>query len=132
MNVHNDLAHKDTSDAGSSPENTAKLVTVNRYYARVVARLAQKLDALPDANGTTALDHTLVVWANEFGRGDHSLENVPLVLIGGQGAGAATGGRLVDRGRQPFQRIGCSILHAMGMRVPGFGDAPTCGPIVGL
>lgn len=132
QNIHDELAHKDTSDGGSSPENTAKLVTVNRYYARVVARLAQKLDALPDANGTTALDHTLVVWANEFGRGDHSLENVPLVLIGGQGAGAAAGGRLVDRGRQPFQRIGCSILRTMGIRAAGFGDDPTCGPIVGL
>jgi hypothetical protein len=131
MNVHDELAHKDTSDAGSSPDNTAKLVTVNRYYARVVSRLAQKLDALPEADGTSVLDHTLVVWANEFGRGDHSLSNVPLVLIGGQGAGAPVGGRLVDRGAQPFQRIGCSLLRTMGLSASGFGDAPDCGPLVG-
>jgi hypothetical protein len=131
-NFHDELAHKDTSDDGSTAENTAKVVTVNRFYARIVARLAQKLDALPDANGTTALDHTLIVWGNEFGRGDHSLENVPLVLIGGQSAGAPAGGRLVDRGRQPFQRIGCSLLRTMGIGAAGFGDAPDCGPIVGL
>jgi hypothetical protein len=132
QDFHDEIAHADTSDDGSSPENTAKLVTVNRWYASVVARLASALDALPEADGTTALDHTLIVWANEFGRGDHSLENVPVVLIGGQAAGAPRGGRLVDRGSQPFQRVGCTVLRAMGLASHGFGDAPDCGPIDGI
>lgn len=128
-NVHEVFAHRDTSDAGSSPENTAKLVTINRWYASQVAQLAKRLDQIPEGTGTV-LDHTLIVWANEFARGDHSLENIPIVLVGG--GGGFSGGRLVDAGRQPFQRLGCTILRAMGLPVSGFGDAPDCGPLVGL
>jgi uncharacterized protein DUF1552 len=125
------LAHKDTSDAGSTPENTARLVLVNQYFASCVARIATALDAVGEGNGTM-LDNTLVVWANEFGRGDHSLENVPIALIGGAGGGMPTGGRVIDAGRQPFNRLGCTILNAMGMSVAGFGDIPDCGAFQGL
>jgi hypothetical protein len=132
MNMHDDLAHKDTSDQGSSPDVTAKLVTINRWYASVVARLAGALAATPESDGSTALDHTLIVWGNELARGDHSLTNLPVVLVGGKLADATKRGKLVDVGPQPFQRLGCTILRSMGMPADGFGDTPTCGPILGL
>ncbi len=131
VDFHNEVAHKDTGDAGSTPENTAKVVDVNRYYAGQVLDLVRRLDAIPEGEGTL-LDHTLVVWGNEFGRGDHSLDNVPIVLIGGQAVGAPPGGRVVDVGPQPFQRVGCTLLRAMGIDVAGFGDLPACGPLRGL
>lgn len=128
---HRNCAHHDTSDGGSSAANTARVVLANQYYASCVARLCSKLDAVPEGNGTM-LDNTLVVWANEFGRGDHSLENVPIVFVGGAGGALPTGGRVIDRGRQPFQRLGCTILNAMGIATPGFGDLPDCGVFDGL
>jgi hypothetical protein len=128
MNCHDDVAHLDTSDAGSSAQNTNRVVLMNQYYASCVAKLATALDAVPE-NGGTMLDSTLVVWANELGRGDHSLENVPIVFIGG---GLPRGGRVIDAGRQPFNRLGCTILNVMGVASFGFGDAPTCGPFQGL
>lgn len=128
-NVHAELSHRDTSDEGSSPENTEKLVRVNRWYAKMIARLATQLDAMPEGEGTV-LDNTLIVWANEFGRGDHSMLNVPTLFIGG--AGMPRGPRLVDEGGQPFHRLGVSILRAMGLAAGGFGDMPDCGPIRGL
>ena len=131
-NLHDDVAHRDTSDAGSSPENTARLVRANRWYASQVAYLAKKLDAIPEGDGT-ALDHTLIVWANELGRGDHSLVNVPIVLVGGASpASPSPRGRVVDEGAQTFQRVGCTILRAMGIAADGFGDEPSCGPLRGL
>jgi len=133
VDLHAEAAHRDTSDAGSSPENTAHLVKANRWYASQIARLAAKLDSIPEGDGTTVLDHTLLVWANEFGRGDHSLENVPIALIGGSALpGLSHGGRTIDQGRQPFQRLGCTILRAMGLPARGFGDLPECGPFAGL
>jgi hypothetical protein len=131
MDLHQECAHKDTSDAGSSPENTDRLVRANRYYASQVAYLAKKLDSMPEGNGTV-LDNTLLVWANEFGRGDHNLSNVPIVLIGGAGGAIGRGGRLIDVGAQTFQRVGCTILRAMDIPAEGFGDAPTCGALQGL
>ncbi|WP_394841771.1 DUF1552 domain-containing protein [Pendulispora brunnea] len=128
---HGRVAHSDTSDAGSSPTNTDRVVAVNRYYASQVAYLAAKLNAVPEGEGTM-LDHTLIVWANEFGRGDHSLNNVPIVFVGGPASGMTTGGRVVDAGAQTFQRVGCTILNAMGVPSAGFGDEPQCGPLRGV
>jgi len=125
---HHDLAHKDTSDAGSDPAVTKKIVSLNRWYASQIAYLAQRLDAIPDGDGTL-LDHTLIVWSNEFGRGDHSLANVPIVFVGGR---LAAGARVVDAGPQTFQCVGTTVLRAMGLDVSGFGDLPTCGPLAGV
>ncbi len=126
------LAHLDHTDQGSSPSNTAMIVAANRYYAGVVARLATKLAQTPEADGSNALDHTLIVWANEFGRGDHNQDNIPTVLIGGPLADSTSRGKLVDIGTQPFQRLGCTVLRSMGHDSAGFGDLPTCGPLRGL
>jgi hypothetical protein len=131
LNCHDQVAHLDTSDAGSTPENTARVVAINRYYATQIARLAKQLDAIPEGDGTM-LDNTLIVWGNELGRGDHDLHNVPIVLIGRAGGSLPRGGRLIDRGEQPFQRVGCTVLNLMGHSCAGFGDAPSCGMIDGL
>jgi hypothetical protein len=131
LNLHDEVAHFDTSDEGSSPENTGHLVRANHYYASRVARLATALDAIPEGDGTM-LDNTLVVWGNEQGRGDHSQDNIPIVLIGKAGGAIARGGRVIDLGRQVFNRLGCTILNVMGQEVAGFGDVPDCGPFQGL
>jgi len=132
MNCHDNVAHLDTSDAGSSPANTARVVAMNQYYASCVARFATALDAVPEGNGTM-LDNTLVVWANEFGRGDHNQQNVPIVLIGRAGGALPVGGRVIDTGgTQVFNRLGCTILNLMGVSAAGFGDVPDCGMFQGL
>ncbi len=131
MNCHDDVAHHDTSDAGSSPENTKRVVLMNQYYASRVAKLATALDAVPEGNGTM-LDNTLIVWANELGRGDHNQKNVPIVLIGKASGAIPRGGRVIDAGPQVFNRLGCTVLNVMGQNVPGFGDVPDCGVFRGL
>jgi uncharacterized protein DUF1552 len=130
MDLHT-LAHLDTSDAGSTPENTERLVLANQYYASCVAKLAALLDAVPEGDGTV-LDNTTLVWANEQGRGDHNQANVPIVLIGKAGGALPRGGRLIDAGPQVFNRLGCTILNLMGKPAAGFGDIPDCGVFEGL
>ena len=131
MNCHDDVAHHDTSDPGSSPENTNRVVLMNQYYASRVAKLAMALDAVPEGSGTM-LDNTLIVWANELGRGDHNQKNVPIVLIGKASGAIPRGGRVIDAGPQVFNRLGCTVLNVMGQNVPGFGDVPDCGVFRGL
>jgi hypothetical protein len=131
MNCHDDVAHLDTSDAGSTPVNTTRVVLMNQYYASRVARLATALDAALEPGGSI-LDNSLVVWANEQGRGDHSQQNVPIVLLGRAGGRLPQGGRVIDVGAQPFNRLGCTMLNLLGQSAAGFGDLPTCGPFQGL
>jgi hypothetical protein len=46
MNCHDDVAHLDTSDKGSTPENTARVVLMNQYYAScTVLNLMDKTSA---------------------------------------------------------------------------------------
>jgi hypothetical protein len=133
IQFHEYVAHRDTSDAGSTLENTARCVTANRYYASRIARLATGLDAVADAEGTL-LDNTLVVWGNEQGRGDHSQVNVPVVMLGltGPGQGLPAGGRVIDAGEQVMNRLGCTILNLLDHPAAGFGDVPDCGVFAGL
>ncbi|HRI49074.1 MAG TPA: DUF1552 domain-containing protein [Pseudomonadota bacterium] len=131
LNCHDDVAHLDILDGGVFAENTRRVVLMNQYYASCVARLATALDAIPEGAGTM-LDNTLVVWANELGRGDHNQNNVPIVLIGKAGGAIARGGRVLDSGKQVFNRLGCTILNAMGVSAAGFGDVPDCGVFPGL
>ena len=131
LECHGEVAHLDTSDGGSSDLNTHRLVLMNQYYASRVARLCTALDAIPEGSGTM-LDNTLVVWANEQGRGDHNQDNVPIVLIGRAGGAITRGGRVIDQGRQVFNRLGCTILNTMGKAAAGFGDQPNCGMFQGL
>jgi hypothetical protein len=131
MNCHDDVAHLDVIDPGLFPDTTKRIVAMNQYYASCVARLATGLDAIPEGSGTM-LDNTLIVWANEMGRGDHNQENVPIVLIGRAAGAIPRGGRVIDAGRQVFNRLGCTVLNSMGIASPGFGDVPDCGSFVGL
>jgi hypothetical protein len=131
MNHHADIAHLDhNDDVGTTDDQratSARVTIINQFYAEMVRRLAVDLDSVPEGSGTM-LDNTLVVWANEFGRGDHQLDDIPAVLIGLVGNGIARGGLVRDvsapRGgkQQPHNILGYHILNALGHATPGFGD----------
>jgi hypothetical protein len=127
MNCHDDVAHHDTSDQGSTPINTERVVRMNHYYASQVARMATALEEVPEGDGTV-LDNTLIVWSNEQGRGDHNQRNIPVVMVGRAGGAIPRGGRLISDGEHVFNKIGCTILNGMGIPAAGFGDATDCGP----
>ena len=69
-----------------------------------------------------------------MGRGDHSLDDIPAVLIGLVGHGVSKGGRLLDvasaRGgkQQPHNILGYHVLNALGHTTAGFGDIADMSP----
>jgi len=95
--------------------------------------LLQKLDSIPEGDGTM-LDNTFVLWGNELGDGRyHRPENIPYVLAGGAGGYFETG-RFIDAGGQDHSRLLVSILHAMGLTdIESFGmSGLQTGPLLGL
>lgn len=122
------LAHKE-----SDPVSRAKLVKIHTWYASQLAYLLDKLEAIPEAGGTM-LDNTLVVWVNELGSGGgHTHDHVPW-LIAGNVAKHFKMGQLVSFPGQPHNRLLLSVLHAMGVMDPSFGDPDYCtaGPLTGV
>jgi hypothetical protein len=137
INHHDDIAHQDQFDGPGTTTaqqtTTGYVTTINQYYASVVQKLAVDLDSAPEGNGTM-LDHTLIVWGNEMGRGDHQLVDVPAVLVGLVGNGISQGNRLLDVSaahggqQQPHNILGYHVLNALGHTTPGFGDIADMSP----
>jgi hypothetical protein len=126
---HDEIAHKDN---GSDATAASVMVGVNQYHAEIFTDLGKRLAAFPQANGTTALDNSLVVWGNELATGPHGTNGVPIVFIGGAAGKLKRTGYMVNSGTQVHQRLGCTIHHIMGDPVPGFGWVKDCGPFKGL
>ncbi len=77
---HNDYAHQSAWDA---PQEKIDVVTeAERQHAQQVFRLAERLDSIPEGDGTL-LDNTVIVWISELANGGHEHDQWPVVMIGG-------------------------------------------------
>ena len=124
---HHSLSHEpDKDDAAKT-----KLVKINRWFCGELRYLVEKLANTPEPGDKGCLlDHTLVVWTNELGKGNsHTLDNIPFVLIGG-GFGFEMG-RALKFEKTPHNRLHLALAHAVGHRLTTFGKPALCegGPL---
>ena len=91
---HHSLSH----EPDNNKDAYDKLKKINTWFCGELAYLAKRLTETPEPTGDgSMLDHTLIVWTNELGKGNsHTLDNIPLVLVGG-GAGFKMGRALTVR-----------------------------------
>jgi len=66
------------------------MIQRNLYQARLVERLVNRLDQLPEMGGSV-LDNTIVLYVSEMANGNHGSEYCPFVVFGGGGTGLNTG-----------------------------------------
>ena len=78
-NVHKGLAHQ----IYDSPEKHQAMSDYLTRHAEQVARLVSTLAALPDGNGSSVMDNTLIVWGSELADGWHGYRHYCPILIGG-------------------------------------------------
>ncbi len=138
---HEAIAHQDHS---GNLEAARGMTQMTRWVAGQVAGIARRWAEVPDGEGTV-LDRSLLVWTNENAHGNHGLDDLPIVLVGGAAGRLRATGRLVDvaargtdaAGRprasyKPHHQVGTTVLNLMGVAADGFGDEPRCGPLAGL
>jgi hypothetical protein len=72
------------------------------------------------------LDHTLIVWTNELGKGNtHTLDNIPYVMVGG--CPGFKMGRSLKLDKVAHNRLWLAVAHAMGHEnIQTFGKAELC------
>jgi hypothetical protein len=160
--LHHDYAHPSSPDQVNDPLHPTAVTMMTTYtakYADYIAQLADKLDAIPEGNGTM-LDHTIILWVSELAHGGHGHDGWPAVIVGG-GQKFRTGRYLhyehdtlttttaswVDDNSTiglPHNHLLVSVAQAMGVDVSVVGDAtvrpkkPTApaidlsGPLPGL
>ena len=119
---HHSLSH----DPDGNQASQEKLRKINTWFAGELAFLAKRLSETPEPAGEgSMLDHTLIVWTNELGKGNsHTLDNIPIVMVGG-GAGFKMG-RSLKLEKAAHNRLWMTVAHAMGHELPTFGKAELC------
>src|SRR2546421_9288652 len=124
---HHSLSHEPDKD--ETAQN--KLIKINTWFCGELRYLVEKLANTPEPGDSgSLLDHTLVVWTNELGKGNsHTLDNIPFVLVGG-GFGFQMG-RSVKLDKVPHNRLHLALAHAVGHRLETFGKTALCegGPL---
>jgi hypothetical protein len=137
-----DLIHKTNGSSpvlGNDPKAMTVLKNYHTYNAGLFAKFLGLLQAIPEADGTSLLDNTLVVWCGaDIGGGDHSLDHLPLVLAGGL-AGSVKTGRYVLFPRTksdkawpvysqglPHNNFFVSLANLMGLPTTSFGNPAVC------
>ena len=105
------------------------LFDIDVWHQKRLARLLQKLDAYKEADGTSVLDNSVVLYTNELsdGRG-HSFIDLPY-LLAGSCAGVFKQNQYVRLGegtssddqRAPHNKLLNTIVNAMGIESDWFG-----------
>jgi hypothetical protein len=112
-------------------DRRAELTKIDQWYAKQLLYLLQKLDSVPEGNGTL-LDNTLVVCGRELGSTAHRMERAPFILAGGSALGLANG-RWLDVDGQQHVKLLVSIARMMGMDINTFGNREAnSGPLAGI
>jgi hypothetical protein len=112
-------------------DRRSELTKIDQWYATQLLYLLQKLDSIPEGNGTL-LDNTLVVCGRELGSTAHRMERAPFILAGGSALGLANG-RWLDVDGQQHVKLLVSIARLMGMDINTFGNREAnSGPLAGI
>ena len=124
---HDQVSHE------NSPADVAASATMNKWKAERVADLITKLDSVVEADGSTLLDNTLVIWGNENGASyiAHRPESQPIVIAGGKNIKFKFGYYVDYRTRpfkyyanrgdfpatgRPYNQFLASVMLAMGLQ----------------
>lgn len=117
---------------------------IRRFHFDLIARLAEKLDAVPEGDGTM-LDNTVIVYLSDGAEGHHSrCWEWPFVVLG-NGGGKLKSGRYVDYpgyaqlGHRTTANFYTTLLNIAGSKAERFGmadpnlkDLDQTGPLVEL
>lgn len=113
--IHHLLSHQDSAD----------WLTVNQFFVKQLAYIAQKLDAVQEGE-RTALDNSLILFCSSMLSGrTHDATQLPVIMLGG-GGGKLETGRVLDYRDQPNRKM-CSlylsVMDKFGVSLDSFGDS---------
>jgi Protein of unknown function (DUF1552) len=113
--------HHSVSHHGNDPQKIAQNVKVNTYHATLFARFVDKLQSLPDGDGSI-LDHSLIVYGGGMGNPNpHASDPLPVLAVGG---GVGKGHRHVKLPpRTPVGNLWLTIANQYGDRMDSFGES---------
>jgi Protein of unknown function (DUF1552) len=113
------------SHHGENPQRLEEYAKINRYHCQCLAYFLQKLQAIPDQDGTL-FDHSLIVWGSNMGNSNqHNHTDVGYLMAGG--ASGRHQAKLNVRANGPTSNILLTALRIMGIEKDSIGDST--GPV---
>lgn len=124
--VHKGLAH----EIYNNPSKHQAMTDYLAMHGTQVARLVDLLASLPDTDGRSIMDNTLIIWGSELADGWHGYQHYCPMLIGGSWyfnpgqyhywphslpIELRTPAGMTEVSGLPHQHLLVSVAHAMGM-----------------
>ena len=123
------LEVSDGHHAASHDNLSAGYERIARFHLSQFAYLAQKLDSMPEGEGTVLDNSCLMYLSNLWIGRKHDNTRLPLVLAGGLGGTLKTGRTLnyleAGEDKRKMCSLYLSIMDRMGIKLDSFGDAET-------
>jgi hypothetical protein len=125
INVHKHHIGHGLGENGKTGDELAR--TIRRYHMGLVARLADRLKAVPEGTGTM-LDNTVIVYLSDSADAHHATcYEWPILILGNLGGKLKTQGRYIEfprygrAGHRTIANLYCTFLHAAGAPRDKFG-----------
>ena len=96
--------------------------------SELLAGLLDRLASIREADGSSLLDHTTIVYGSNI-RSIHYLDNCPTLVAGG-GAGIRLGEHIVLPDHTPLANLWLTLLQGSGVSIDRHGDST--GPLGGV
>ncbi len=116
-------SHHPLSNHQDEPAKLERLHKINEYQLRQFAYLVEKLDAIPEGDGSM-LDSTLLLYGTGISDSNtHFHDDLPIALVGGKNAGVKGGRYIRYPADTPLANLHVTILEKLGVPVEAFGDS---------
>jgi hypothetical protein len=115
--------HHGVSHHRDDPQLIDKKSRIDRLQAQLFAYFLEKLQAMPDGDGSI-LDHSLLLYGGGMGDGNlHRHSDLPTLMAGTLGGTFKTGRHLQYKLDTPMANLLLTIMDAAGVRLDTFGDS---------
>jgi hypothetical protein len=99
------------------------LAKINVWLAGQIADLATTLNGYVEADGSTLLDNTAIVWVSEISEGPtHRFVDMPFVVVGDMGGALKSGQHFAYDNARAHNDLYVTLAQAMGVDLTSFGD----------
>ena len=123
--------HHSISHHKENPELTEPYTIVSSWYVSQLVYLVERLKSIPERNGKTLLDNTMVLYGSALKNGNgHTTQNLP-VLLAGRGGGNLNPGRRISLPEEtPITNLHLTLARNMGIETEQFNTST--GPVTDL
>ena len=116
---HHGLSHHQKNE-----RNLAALAQIDRFYVDEFARFLVNLRAIKENDGSSLLDHCMIVYGSGIHDGDlHNHDNLPILLAGAGGGSLRPGRHVRVQDGTPLTNLHLALLERMGVDARRVGDS---------